>query len=224
MTKLELFKPLIISKNKLLNPSLFDAVGISYRHYSGWYLHLLNLEFRIFIIFYDEQNNTYWYIKSKYIEKDEIKKKEKGEILIEEFNIDLSIKKLSYINCSEILRIDADLLESLVDKYSDLDNRTPILNKEKKQLILDKINDSFKEDPSYLSIIEVYKMGDKLKGRGLYICPEKYKQLCDWANLCDWNNWHKIQLFNAESIDDNSYGYYKAFNFMKKFQKEYFPA
>ncbi len=40
------------------------------------------------------------------------------------------LKKESYIDCSQIFKIDADLLESLFDKETKVYNETSILNKD----------------------------------------------------------------------------------------------
>jgi hypothetical protein len=161
-----------------LNPVLFNEIGIKYATKWGQ-----EKGFRPFIIFYDNKNDTYWYIKArgalnkntKY-NKSEYKKIEKAEILIKEADEGL-FKKESYIDCSQIFQIDADLLESLVDKESKLYSETSILNKDQQNLILNKINDCVNEEPPYLSILEVYKMGDELKGVSIYLCPEKHEYL-----------------------------------------------
>jgi hypothetical protein len=58
MSRLELFKSLIISKNELLNPALFYETGIPYRNDSSdWWgyckenLSYANKKLRIFVIF-----------------------------------------------------------------------------------------------------------------------------------------------------------------------------
>jgi hypothetical protein len=65
MSRLELFKSLILSKNELFNPALFYETGIPYRDNSAEiYTGSIDVSFankkeRIFVIFYDEKNHTY---------------------------------------------------------------------------------------------------------------------------------------------------------------------
>ena len=229
MSRLELFKSLILSKNQLLNPALFYETGIPYLEGSAERaidridVSFVNKEERIFIIFYDEKNYTYWYIKSQDAYWDEeLTKPEKGEILIED-SIGLA-KKALYIDSSTIFVIDADLVESLVDKNLDEDNENYLLNKEQQELILNQMNGFFNQEVPYLSIVQVFKIGDRLKGISLYLCQEKYEY---WDEILDNNAWETQEfliLGDAElPTDKNSNQNFTKFVFRTKFQKKYFP-
>jgi len=66
-----------------------------------------------------------------------------------------------------------------------------------------------------LSILEVYKIGDKLKGVLLYLCPEKFEYL---EKLSEKEDWACKLLYNAESeeyVDE----YLTAIEFKKNFKK-----
>ena len=225
MSRLELFKSLILSKNELLNPALFFETGIPYRESSShcsdrFNASITNKQDRIFIIFYDEKNHTYWYIKSRNNYSDgEFKELEKGEILIEE-SIDLSEKAL-YIDSSTIFRIDADLLESLVDKNLDENNENYVLNKDQQKLILNKMNTFFSQEVPYLSIVEVYKMGDRLKAISLYLCQEKYEY---WYEISqEYDEWNDILMLAKIPSWEFCIENFIKLVFRTKFQKKYFP-
>jgi len=221
MKRLELFKPLKILKDSL-NPVLFNEAAIAYPDNSSGFSKGL----RPFVIFYDEKNDTYWYIKSRDAiatnKKYKYKYKFKGEILIKEANTGL-FEKESYVDCSQIFKIEANLLESLVDKEADLYEKTRVLNENQQKIILNKINKFVNEEPPYLSIIEVYKVGDKLKANSLYLCPKKFKDLEKKSEDDDWDDWVCKLLYNAESLQ---YGeeYHNAIDFKKKFQEKCFPT
>ena len=214
MSKLELFKPFMELNNKS-NPIIFNELGF-------------DLEFkgktkgiRPIIIFYDKKNDNYWYIKSRDAlnKKNTNKKKFKGEILIEKSNIGL-FKKDSYIDCSQIFKIDAYLLESLVNKNHKMHNQTSVLEKNQQELILNKINNYLNQEPPYLSIVEVYKEKDKIKGSSLYLCPEKYNFLEESQKE---SIEYKNRLYEAKSNKDSD-KYLEAIEFKENFQEEYFPS
>jgi len=228
MSRLELFKPLKMLKDKS-NPIIFDELGLPYP-----IIWQKNKGLRPFVIFYDEKNDTYWYIKSrdalrrnqenykteKY-KNEKYKITYKGEILIKESNIGL-FEKESYVDCSQIFKIDANLLESLVDKENVLYKTTLVLDETLQKIILNKINKFVNEEPPYLSIIEVYKIGNELKANSLYLCPEKFAFLEKLSDKSDWDDSVDKALSNAESLQ---YGeeYYIAIDFKKKFQEKCFP-
>jgi len=223
MNRLELFKPLMMLKDKM-NPVLFDEIGIPYTNKWG-----KEKGFRPFVIFYDNKNDVYWYIKArdalnrdlKY-NKNKYKTEEKGEILIKEADEGL-FKKESYIDCSQIFQIDAELLESIVDKERILYKQTSILSKDDQDIILNKINECFNEKPPYLSIIEVYKMGDELKANSLYLCQEKYENLTDLSESQKWTSLMCDLLYKAKT-DEYDDKWIEANDFKKKFQEKYFPS
>ena len=214
MSKLELFKPFMKLNNKF-NPIIFNELGLA-------------LEFegepkgiRPIIIFYDKKNDNYWYIKSRDVNKNnKYKDKFKGEILIEKSDRGLFIKD-SYIDCSQIFKIDTDLLESLVNKNHEIHDETSILEKNQQELILNEINNCLNEKPPYLSIVEVYKEKDKIKGSSLYLCPEKYKNLEEKSQKESTE--YKNRLYEAKSNKDSD-KYLEAIEFKENFQEEYFPS
>ena len=213
MSKLELFKPFMKLNNKF-NPIIFNELG-------------LVLEFkgkpkgiRPIIIFYDKKNDDYWYIKSRgAIKNNNYKDKEQSEILIKKSDRGL-FEKDSYIDCSQIFKIDADLLESLVNKNDELHDETSILDKNQQELILNEINNCLNQEPPYLSIVKVYKEKDKIKGSSLYLCPEKYNFLEESQKE---SIEYKNRLYETKS-DKYSDKYSKAIEFKENFQEEYFPS
>ncbi len=214
MNKLELFKPFMKLNNKS-NPIIFDELGFRLernRNPKG---------VRPFIIFYDKKNDNYWYVKSRGVanKNGSDNKQKKGEILIGKNNIGL-FEKNSYIDCSQIFKIDAYLLESLVDKNHETHNKTCILEKNEQELILNEINNCLNQEPPYLSIVEVYKEKDEIKGSSLYLCSEKYKVLEKESKKETLE--YKNRLYDAESNKDSD-KYLEAIEFKINFQEEYFP-
>ncbi len=231
MSRLELFKSLMISKDELLNPALFHETGIPYRNDSGdWGCHYkesvswANKKRRIFVIFYDQKKDTYWYIKSRDVPADPSSyhfKLKKGEILIEDSRG--LLKNSLYVDSSAIFIIDADLLESLVDKNLDENNENYVLNKDQQELILNKMNGFFNQKTPYLSIVKIYKMGIKLSGLVMYLCPEKWEY---WDKKFGEQNWENTEwriLFQAELDSECDHEYFKTFVLRTKFQRKYFP-
>ncbi len=218
MNKLELFKPIMYLKD-IKNPIIFDELGLKYKEKYK--------DMRPIIIFYDEINKDYWYIKSRSTKNKNGKHRPeyKGEIIVGKSNEGL-FKNESYVDCSQIFKINADLLESLIDKNHNLYNETSVLNKNEQEIILNKINYYLNQQPPYLSIVEVDKKGHKIEGNSLYLCPEKWEKIeeeCTMKEEDEKLRNKKINILMESKLDEYSDKYSKTMDFKKAFQEKYFP-
>lgn len=216
MKKLELFKPIQYLKGN--NPVLFTELGTpimsSYGQERG---------FRPFVIFYSEEENSYYYIKSRDALRKTVSKKYgpykkqwKGEVLIKAAEQGL-FSKDSYVDCSQFFRIDADLLESLVDFDNSEYKNTNSLSRETISEIIEEINKCCSENPPYLSIVQVYKTGRDLKSFSLYLCDKKVEMLDEKS---DWEMWNDslVDLLSASYSGTVGPKYASAIDFVKNYQ------
>lgn len=225
---LELWKPIKVKKENSSNiegPVIFDPLGYQYRN-----------AFRPFVIFYDDQEDCYWYLKAKglYIYKDgEEKRRKIHKYVINNKEIETEIpvlpdpesalfSKASLVDCSQIFKCDRRLLETLVENDETLRN-TKYLSKAYQADILEKMRDLIMEVPPLISILEI-KVSERNKtyAESLYLHEEIF-----YDNNEDYDG-QQLENFNDfdSSKDGNFYHkerYQNGIQFCEMFLKEYFP-
>lgn len=168
---LELWKPLLLLKNKN-NPVLFNEIGFKYDN--------PNKNLRPFIIFYDDSEKCYYYLKARdaiitnqnHPKYGQYKKKFKGELLIKP-SLNGLLTKDSYVDCSQIFKMQIQELESLIDKDSFIFKQTTQLSDFYIKEIKDMIKFCVMQIPPYLSIIEVkINENNGTYAKSLYLCDE----------------------------------------------------
>ena len=221
---LELWKPLLVLKDKN-NPVIFDDLGFKYER---------DKSLRPFIIFYDDKQDCYYYLKARNAEYQDFKTKQtklkkqfKGEIFVSQSDFGL-LSKDSYVDCSQIFKCNRELLESLIDVEDELFKITNELFDFDKSEIKDKIKECIFEIPPYLSIIEV-KMDNQgnTYGESLYLCDEKldyYNEELDFYVEIASN--FKLKQFLSNKSNYSSWSnnrFNNGIEFCKMFLNEYFP-
>ncbi len=219
---LELWKP-IKPLNDKSRPLIFNELGQSY---GG------NKSYRPFIIFYDDIDDSYYYIKAqdKFYKDGRVKQIRKGEIEIKQtISSEGLFTKDSYVDCSQIFKCDRELLESLVDKEDKLYLSTFKLPENDIMRLKETILDCIFAVPPYLSIVEV-KL-DELNqtfGESLYLCDEKFDEVLNkiHSDYYDDDNIHDIN--DLVSSKDAKFSFQRArfnngINFCEMFLNEYFP-
>lgn len=166
--------------------------------------------FRPFVIFYNEKENSYYYLrarraygKDKNTKKPYLKRKNSEEVTIKPIKGSKILYKDSYVDCSQIFKMDKESLESILDPICfEKQNQQTIAN-EDIQKIKNKLKECIMQVPPNLSIIEVSldKQTNQTKAKSLYLCNDKV----DW--LIDENDYglgqHPIEFFNKFKSDKN---------------------
>ncbi len=171
---LQVWKPIIIVNGKAI---IFNEFCY-YRDPEYKYLTPL-------IIHYDEQEDCYYYLKAREAisSNDSLKRiynigsaTFKGEVYIKGTHINNTLlEKDSLIDCSQIFKIEASYLESLVDTNHILNQTSNILAQEHINKIIDGLKWCIMQKPLYLSIIEVFKgKNDLPEAESLYLCDKKW--------------------------------------------------
>ena len=233
---LELWKPLLVLKDKN-NPVIFDELGFKYSEFINE-TDKTNFKKIIsnnhpFIIFYDDKQDCYYYLKARGAYKfgtKQLRTKMKSEVLVNESAYDGLFSKDSYVDCSQIFKCNRELLESLVDIDNELYKNTHILGKYDITNILDTLKDNIFAIPPYLSIIEV-KIDDKgnTYGESLYLCEEKINDIYDYYSFkgadltIEFEDYLKCLSSNKNSeFRQEKNRFNNGINFCKLFLEEYF--
>ena len=226
---LDLWKPIKTIKSK---PIIFTETGMYYdqKNYFNNY--------RPFVIFYDDKEDCYWYLKARDAFDDFGNPKfntntlnnSYKEVLIKSTHKKNSLfTKDSLVDCSQIFKIDASLLEKIIDYDDILYKQTQPLELENIEKILNKIADNIFEVPPYLSIVEVYSdrsyyiennTFSTMYGDSIYLHPSKYEYLKNQYFNGD------IEIPKNKTIKDFEFNDSKlkeAIRFCEMFLKEYFP-
>ena len=214
---LELWKPLK-TLNDRRNPVIFNELGQAY---------LGDKSLRPFIIFYDDHEDCYYYIKARTLKQ--FSKIQKGEIIIKQtISSEGLFTNDSLVDCSQIFKCERQLLESLIDTNDKLYKSTFILPDNDIKRILESINENIMEIPPYLSIVEV-KMDDKNNtyGESLYLCNEKYLDVEQkiYDDIYNGDDIHDLTDLKSNKNDKYSFQrscYNTGINFCKLFLEEYF--
>ena len=218
----------IKENNNRFNPVIFDELGGIISNNKG---------LRPFVIFYDDKQDCYYYLRARdaYIRdkrtKELIRKKNyKYEVEVHTHSESKLFSKDSLIDCSQIFKCNRELLESLVDLESEYYTQTKILDQYYIEELKNNLKDAIFEIPPYLSIIEV-KMDDKgnTYGESLYLCDEKLDLYIEKDNIgvidfyYDYND---LDINNLISIKSNNaytnQRFNNGINFCKLFLEEYF--
>ena len=226
---LTLWMPLKIKENNnRFNTVIFDELGGIIPNNKG---------LRPFVIFYDDSQDCYYYLRARdaYIRdkrtKELIRKKNyKYEVEVHTHSESKLFSKDSLIDCSQIFKCNRELLESLVDLESEYYTQTKILDQYYIEELKNNLKDAIFEIPPYLSIIEV-KVDDKgnTYGESLYLCDEKLDLYIEKDNVgvidfyYDYNDLDINNLISTKS--DNAYTnqrFNNGINFCKLFLEEYF--
>ena len=227
---LELWKPLKLKENaNNFNPVIFDELGGIIPNNKG---------LRPFVIFYDDKEDCYYYLRARdaYIRdkrtKELIRKKNyKYEVEVHTHSESKLFSKDSLIDCSQIFKCDCELLESLVDLESEYYTQTKKLDQYYIEELKNNLKAAIMEIPPYLSIIEV-KVDDQgnTYGESLYLCEEKLDLYIEKDNIgvidfyYDYNDLDINNLISTKS--NNAYTnnrFNNGINFCKIFLNEYFP-
>lgn len=215
---LQLWKPLK-TLNDRHNPVIFNELG---QGYFG------NKSLKPFLIFYDNNEDCYYYAKARTLKQ--FSKIQKGEIIIRQtISSEGLFTNDSLVDCSQIFKCDRQLLESLIDINDKLYNSTFILPDNDIKRILESIIENIMEVPPYLSIVEL-KIDDKgnTYGESLYLCDEKYLEVEQkiYEDIYNGDDIHDLTDFKSNIKDKYSFQksrYYVGINFCKMFLNEYFP-
>lgn len=217
---IQLFRPLKMLTGK---PIIFNE-----------FCHYLDPEhksYRPFIIFYDDKQDCYYYLKARDARKSDGSLKTiynmdspyfRGEVFIKGTNEKYSLlEKDSLIDCSQIFKIDRDYLEMIVDTNHITYKKTNQLKDQDINKILEGVATCMLQVPPYLSIIEVspaekcFPVADSL-----YLCPEK---LTDTNYLYD-RGWIFIKDgLKPQDFELTTEKLEYAKDFCRMFLNEYFP-
>ena len=215
---LELWKPLK-TLNDRNNPVIFNELG---QGYFG------DKSLRPFIIFYDDKEDCYYYIKARTLKQ--FSKIQKGEIIIKQtISSEGLFTNDSLVDCSQIFKCERQLLESLIDTNDKLYKSTFILPDNDIKRILESINENIMEIPPYLSIVEVkLDNKDNTYGESLYLCDEKYLDVEQkiYDDIYNGDDIHDLTDLKSNINDKYSFQrnrYNTGINFCKMFLNEYFP-
>lgn len=224
---LELWKPLFTLKDKN-NPVIFDELGFKYSDF--------NKSLWPFIIFFDENENCYYYLKAQnahfganHPKAGKLKPKKYGEYFIKQsLNGSKSLfTKDSYVDCSQIFKCNKELLEPLIDTDSEIYKNTISLSEYYQSEILDNVKMCILNRPPYLSIVEVKINKDGTYGESLYLCNEKLGIVSEYYDSYDelGNNFDLDSYRSNKNINSSwtTRRYNSGIYFCELFLNEYFP-
>ena len=227
---LELWKPIKVKKDNDSNikgPVIFDVFG-----------DVIPKPYRPFIIFYDDQQDCYWYLRARSVlgRKKVVNQEAQTveTVSFERTQLDTEIKckysdeglfrEDSYVDTAQIFKCNREVLEELV-KNDELYDETRNLNKLYKYQILEQLKDNIFEVPPYLSIVEIgVDKNNHTYGESLYLNED----LMDREMPIDRDG--SILISSPEAFlsrnKKNSFEqerFMEGIQFCEMFLKEYFP-
>ncbi len=229
---LPLWKPLLTLKNKN-NPVIFTELEDKYS--TDAEIKKLGRtkvsDEHPFVIFYDDNEDCYYYLKARsfyYHSNKTITKNEKPwEVMVKRTENFGLFAMDSLVDCSQIFKCNRELLESLIDTNDDYYKNTDILNNHYINKIKEITLNCIMQVPPYLSIIEVkLNNNGETYAKSLYLCEEKINEIEE--QIKEYPVDVNIDLDFYVSKKDSKYNeerlrYQNGINFCEMFLNEYFP-
>lgn len=219
---LQLWKPYQFLKDSS-KPLIFNEIEQYYDPMSKSY--------RPFVIFYDDKNDCYYYLKCR--TKTNFNNKLEGiEVLVPKSNATEPEAGLlfndSYVDCTQIFKINGPLLESLVDMKHVGNFYSQEIADVDKKAILDTMFSNIMQVPPNLSIIEVSNKNNFLSAESLYLSPKKCEEVKRKLeqDIYPAEYAKDIEYFKSEKNDkdiQSNNRYNAGIKFCETFLNEYFP-
>lgn len=220
-----------LPKSNEINKCLFfDDLGYKYELEN-----CSNIENKIFVIFYDKENNYYYYIKTRprlfdiideYGNKERnVYTKEIGEYETILYGKELTTVNSLYIECSQIFKIKKQDLEYCINNKNFDDKNIVYLSDDNVEIIKEIIKDFLFIKQPYFSILEVFVNNHHTQAKSLYLCDLKIKQFLEEIEYDDMDYEENIHLYYSSNnqLDEYQYNRFKeVINFGKLFLNEYF--